>query len=64
VLSAAWGLAIVALGLSRVAAAGVGRHNSHHVVELLLSLAVPLVIVVYMLKFSKSYPERVTQAAS
>jgi hypothetical protein len=32
--------------------------------ELLLSLAVPLVIIVYMLKFSKSCPDRVTQAAS
>jgi hypothetical protein len=64
VLSAAWGLAIVALGLSRVAAAAVGRNGSHHVVELLFSLAVPLVIVVYMLKFSQSYPDRVTQAAS
>jgi hypothetical protein len=64
VLSAAWGLAIVALGLSRVAAAAVGRHSSHHAVELLFSLAVPLVIIVYMLKFSKSYPDRVTQAAS
>jgi hypothetical protein len=36
----------------------------HHAVELLLSLAVPLVIIVYMLKFSKSYPDRATQAAS
>jgi hypothetical protein len=65
VLSTAWGAAIVAIGLSRVAAAAVSRHSaSHRLPELLLSLAVPLVIVVYMLKFSKSYPDRVTQHAS
>jgi hypothetical protein len=65
VLSAAWGAAIVAIGLSRVAAAAVSRSSaSHRLPELLLSLAVPLVIVVYMLKFSKSYPDRVAQHAS
>jgi hypothetical protein len=61
VLSAAWGVAISAIGLSRVAAAAIGRHSSHHVAELLLGLAVPLVIVLYMLKFSKSYPDSVAR---
>ena len=61
VLSAAWGLAIVAVGLSRVAAAAISGHTSRRLPELLLSLAVPVVIVIYMLKFSKSYPDRVTQ---
>ena len=28
--------------------------------ELLLGLAVPVVIILYMLKFSKGYPDRVT----
>jgi hypothetical protein len=65
VLSAAWGLAIFAVGASRVAAAAVGQHTaSHRLPELLLSLAVPLAIVVYMLKFSKSYPDRVAQHAA
>jgi hypothetical protein len=64
VLSIAWGLAIFAVGASRVLAAAVGRHSSHHVIELLFSLAVPLAIVVYMLKFSKSYPDRVTQGSA
>jgi hypothetical protein len=56
VLSAGWGAAIFALGLSRVAAAAIGGR----VPQLLLGLAVPVVITLYMLKFSKSYPERVT----
>jgi len=64
VLSAAWGVAILAVGLSRVVAAAVGRHSSHHVAELLLGAAVPLAIVVYMLKFSQSYPDRVAHHES
>jgi hypothetical protein len=59
VLSAAWGVAIFAIGLARVAAAALDRHHPHRVVELLVGLGVPLVIVVYMLKFSASYPDRV-----
>lgn len=61
VLSIAWGLAIVAVGLSRVAAAAIDGHTTRRLPELLLSLAIPVVIVIYMLKFSTSYPERVTQ---
>jgi len=61
VLSTAWGLAIVAVGLSRVAAAAIDGHTTRRLPELLLSLAIPVVIVIYMLKFSTSYPERVTQ---
>jgi len=56
VLSAGWGAAIFALGLSRVAAAAIGGR----VPQLLLGLAVPVVITLYMLKFSKSYPDRVS----
>ena len=59
VLSAAWGVAIVGIGVSRVAAAAVNGHTTR-LPELLLGLAVPGVIVLYMLKFSKSYPDRVT----
>jgi hypothetical protein len=64
VLSAAWGVAIAAVGLSRVAAAAVDQHTSHRVLELLLGVAVPLVIVMYMLKFSQGYPDRVTHGES
>ena len=57
-------MAIFAVGLSRVVAAAVGRHSSHHVAELPLGAAVPIVIVVYMLKFSQSYPDRVAHHES
>ncbi len=60
VLSTAWGVAIFAVGVSRVAAAAINGHTTHRLPELLLGLAVPGVIILYMLKFSKSYPDRVT----
>jgi hypothetical protein len=59
VLSAGWGVAIFAIGLSRVAAAAINGHTTRRLPELLLGLAVPGVIALYMLKFSKSYPDRV-----
>jgi hypothetical protein len=62
VLSTAWGVAIFALGVSRVAAAAINGHTTRRLPDLLLGLAVPAVIILYMLKFSKSYPERVTQS--
>jgi hypothetical protein len=62
VLSTAWGAAIVVIGISRVVAAAIkDRPGSHSVLELVFSAVIPVVILVYMLKFSKSYPERVTQ---
>ena len=61
VLSAGWGLAIFAVGVSRVAAAAINGHTTRRLPEILLGLVVPLGICLYMLKFSKSYPERVTQ---
>jgi hypothetical protein len=60
VLSTGWGLAIFAVGVSRVAAAAINGHTTHRLPELLLGLAVPCVILLYMLRFSKSYPDRVT----
>jgi hypothetical protein len=64
VLSAAWGLAIFALGVSRVAAAGINGHTTRRLPEFLLGLALPVAIILYMLKFSKNYPARVTQEAA
>lgn len=64
VLSAAWGVAIFAVGVSRVAAAVIERHGSHRLPDLLLGTAVPILLVLYMLKFSKTYPESVTQEQS
>jgi hypothetical protein len=60
VLSAAWGVAIFAVGLSRVAAAAIDGHTTRRLPETLLGLVVPVAIILYMLKFSKSYPDRVT----
>jgi hypothetical protein len=62
VLSAGWGLAIIAVGLSRVAAATINGHTTDRLPELLLGLALPSLILLYMLRFSKSYPDRVTHA--
>jgi hypothetical protein len=60
VLSTAWGAAIFGVGLSRVAAAAINGHTTRRLPELLLGLVIPGVIVLYMLKFSKDYPDRVT----
>ncbi len=60
VLSAAWGAAIFAVGVSRLLAAAVNGHTTRRLPELLLGLAVPAVIIVYMLRFSKTYPDHVT----
>ena len=59
VLSTAWGVAIFAIGLARVAAAAIDRHHPRRLLELLVGLGVPLAITIYMLKFSASYPDRV-----
>ena len=49
-------MAIFAIGLSRVAAAGIDGHITRRLPEILLGLAIPVVIVMYMLKLSKNYP--------
>jgi hypothetical protein len=59
VLSAAWGVAILAIGISRVAGAVISEHTTGRVPEILLGLVIPVAIIVYMVKFSKSYPESV-----
>jgi hypothetical protein len=56
VLSTGWGVAIFAVGVSRVAAAAL---SGSRVAEILLSLVVPVGIIIYMLKFSESYPDRI-----
>ncbi|NKQ25261.1 hypothetical protein [Streptomyces galbus] len=56
VLSTAWGLALVALGVSRTAAAAA---DGHRAVEVVFGAVVPVLIIVYMLKFSRTYPDRV-----
>ncbi len=59
VLSLAWGAALVAVGVSRLAAVAINGHTTRRLPDLLLGLAVPALITLYMLRFSKSYPDRV-----
>jgi hypothetical protein len=59
VLSIGWGLAIVGIGVSRVAAAAINGHTTRRLPDILLGLIIPGAIIWYMLKFSKSYPDRV-----
>jgi hypothetical protein len=47
-----------------VVAAAIHRSGRAPVLYLVFSAAVPVVILVYMLKFSKSYPERASQSPS
>jgi hypothetical protein len=61
VLSLGWGAALAGVGVSRLAAVAINGHTTR-LPELLLGLAIPAVITIYMLKFSKSYPDRVTHA--
>jgi hypothetical protein len=59
-LSLAWGASIVLIGIARVAAEAVARHSSgHRLAQILLGAAVPVVIIVYTLRFTQSYAERV-----
>jgi hypothetical protein len=62
VLSTAWGLAICALGVSRVIAVALDGSTTRRLPEVLLGAIVPVVIIVCMLKFTKSYPEKVLQS--
>jgi hypothetical protein len=59
VLSAAWGVAIMLIGVSRIAAQAINGHTTRRLPETILGLIVPLIIIIYMLRFSKSYPKRV-----
>ena len=63
VLSRAWGVALLGVGASRVVAVAVNGHTTRRLPDLLLGLVIPGLILTYMLKFSKSYPERVTHQA-
>ena len=59
-LSTGWGLAIFAVGVSRVLAAAINGHTTRRLPEILLGLVIPGAIILYMLKFSKNYPDHVT----
>ena len=54
VVSTGWGVAISAVGVSRVIAAAIGQGTSRRVPELLLGLIVPVAIILGALRFSHS----------
>ena len=54
VLSLGWGVAIFAVGLSRVTAAAISQHTSRYLPELLLDLIAPGVIILGAVGFSHS----------
>jgi hypothetical protein len=62
VLSTGWGLALIGVGISRLIAVIIEQNStgSHRVIDLVFAAAIPVVILIYMLRFSKSYPEKVT----
>jgi len=64
VLSRAWGVALLGVGASRVVAVAVNGHTTRRLPDLLLGLVIPGLILTYMLKFSKSYPDRVTHESA
>ena len=63
VLSLGWGAALAGVGVSRLAAVAINGHTTRRLPDLLLGLVIPGLILTYMLKFSKSYPDRVTHQA-
>jgi hypothetical protein len=64
VLSTGWGVALLGVGASRVAAVAINGHTTRRLPDLLLGLAVPALILIYMFRFSKSYPDRVTHESA
>jgi hypothetical protein len=68
VLSAAWAVAIMAMGAASVATTALGVDatgtSGTHLLELLLDWVVPVVIICAMVRFTATYPDRVTGAAA
>jgi hypothetical protein len=66
VLSAAWGVAIMGMGAASVLAtaldAQAGDTSSSHLPDLLLNWVVPIVVIWAMVRFTATYPDRVTAA--
>jgi intracellular septation protein A len=64
VLSAAWGAAIVVIGLAGLLVAYLDAHavggSSAHLVDLVLNWVVPIAVIWGMVKFTATYPDRVT----
>lgn len=66
-LSAAWGAAILVIGVSSVVVAALDAQadgtDTNHVLDLLLNWAVPIAVIWYMIHFTSTYPDRVDKAA-
>jgi hypothetical protein len=63
VLSLGWGAAIAGLGVCRLAAAVIDQHTTSHAVpQIVLGAVLPVAILVYMLKFTRAYPDRVAHS--
>jgi hypothetical protein len=60
VLSSGWGLALLGLGVSRTIGTAITRNSSHSAAQIIFGAVIPVVILIYMFRFSKSYPEKVT----
>lgn len=68
VLSAAWGVAILVIGLASVAVAALGAQalhfDDHHALDLVLNWIVPIVVIAGMIRFTRRYPERARGGAA
>ena len=64
VLSLAWGAAITVMGLASIAVSALGlratSESSDNLPELLLNWVVPVGLIWFMVKFTATYPEKVT----
>ncbi|NDK90127.1 hypothetical protein GYA93_11105 [Gordonia desulfuricans] len=62
VLSAAWGVVITLIGVSSVLVTVFDAHptgtDSAHLVDFFLNWAIPIVLIVWMVHFTNSYPDR------
>ena len=67
VLSAAWGVAIVVIGLAGLLVTVLDAHavdaSRNNVMDLLLNWVVPIAVIWAMVKFTASYPDRVRRPA-
>ena len=67
VISAAWGVAILVIGLAGVAVAALGANavdaSRSHGLDLLLNWVVPIAAIWAAIRFTDTYPDRVRQAA-
>ena len=64
VLSAVWGVALIVMGLAAVLVAALGQQadgtDSSHLLDLLLNWVVPIAVIWWTVRFTVTYPDRVT----